>query len=149
MVRFGALLLLLVLVAAETRALSAPVERAVIVARVRPAAQRYTAAEAAGVERDFLAAMTPDDVARGVWALTLPSTSAAAPAVPALTDAQRASLAPLLRVGREKRHDVGELRSSRRAAETALLNDGAALVAVIGPERARALRTLAPQGRQR
>lgn len=83
-----------------------------------------------GIEPAFARHMTPDDVARGVWAL------ATAEGPLALTVEQRATLGPLLAEGTEARLRLGELRTARRATVAAQLGDHAALVEAIGLDRA-------------
>lgn len=85
---------------------------------------------------DFAAHMTPDDVARGVWAL---ADGGDAAGVAALTPDQRAALAPLMRDGQAQRARVSALRAKRQAAESAWLASGAALAAALGPARAQAV----------
>ncbi|MEN9786857.1 MAG: hypothetical protein RLZZ299_2121 [Pseudomonadota bacterium] len=75
----------------------------------------------------FLAHATPDDVARGLVALT------SAPGAPALSDPQRAALAEPLRRARDTRRRRDLLRSEARAAETAWLDASADLWTTLPP----------------
>jgi hypothetical protein len=81
------------------------------------------------IEPAFLAHMTADDVARGVYAL------AAVEGTVALTDPQRATIGPLLREGADLRARLGELRGQRRAAREAWMVDGAGIAGALGPDR--------------
>ncbi len=81
------------------------------------------------VEPGFLAHMTADDIARGVYAL------AAVEGAVALTDPQRATIGPLLREGADLRARLGELRGRRRAAREAWMIHGAGIVSALGPDR--------------
>ncbi|MFZ5477117.1 MAG: hypothetical protein ACOZNI_10110 [Myxococcota bacterium] len=86
----------------------------VVVTREAPAHAPYTEGPSA-LEPAFLARMTPDDVARGVWGL------AGERGELALTADQRAALAPLLARGAETRAALGTLRARRGEAEAAML----------------------------
>lgn len=99
---------------------------------VAPADTRVPApaiADTRSIEPAFLAHMTADDVARGVYAL------AAQEGAVALTDAQRGTIGPLLREGAELRARLGGLRGARRGAREAWMIDGTGLVAALGPDR--------------
>lgn len=112
----------LVLVVPDTRA-EAPETRA----------ETPTAAGTDNIQAAFLAHMTSDDVARGVYGL------AAETGEVALTEAQRATIRPLLVEGADLRARLGELRAARRAAREAWLTAGGGMVEAVGAERARAV----------
>jgi hypothetical protein len=82
---------------------------------------------------EFLAHMTADDVARGVYALAGDAGAAT------LTDAQRDAIAPLLKEGASLRAELGELRMARRAARESWQADVASMATTLGRDRARAL----------
>jgi hypothetical protein len=100
--------------AAEASALVAGRARPPIVTRAPIEAPAYTEGPS-GLEPGFLAHMTPDDVARGVWAL------ADERGAVALTAEQRAALAPLIAEGAATRERLGLLRAERQAEESAWL----------------------------
>jgi hypothetical protein len=76
------------------------------------------------LERLFATRMTPDDVARGVWAL-------AQGQGPGLAEGQGAALLPTARRARDARHQVDGLRSRRRAERAALRESGLALAVAL------------------
>lgn len=105
-----------------------------------PRALFPAAAEASSpIRMAATAALTADDIARGVWALAAAdgaeSASREGQGAPPLSDPQRATLGPLLATAARSRAALGERRMARRAAERALLADGVALVEALGPER--------------
>lgn len=107
---------------------------------VAAADTRVALPEAAGdgVEPAFLAHMTADDVARGVYGL------AEVDGAVALTADQRARIRPMLEEGAALRARLGALRAERRAARDAWVAGGATLAATLGPDRARAAAQVAP-----
>lgn len=78
----------------------------------------------AGVEPDFAQYMTPDDVARGLWALARGSG-------PGLDPTQAAALLPEARRARTARAEVDRLRGQRRGARDAWRDDGLALAVAL------------------
>jgi hypothetical protein len=76
------------------------------------------------LERLFATRMTPDDVARGVWALGEGQG-------PGLATGQGAALLPAARRARDARHQVDALRSQRRAGRAALRESGLALAVAL------------------
>ncbi len=133
MLRIGSIFLVAAVLAAETYALQTPRARVIILTRSRSDGPAYTVGNAAGIEAEFLAAMTPDDVVRGVWALAEHKNSLA------LTAPQRERLHMQIAHGATERHRLGELRAGRRAAEGELLHDGTLLAEAIGAARTRAI----------
>jgi hypothetical protein len=97
----------------------------VSVLEVGAGAARAPAPSDSRLEADFQGLLTADDVARGVQALERGDTGA-----PALTEAQRARLAPLVASGRDARKEVDRLRAERRAGRERLRDAGLALLAV-------------------
>ena len=89
------------------------------------------AAQAPGLEGRFAGTMTPDDVARGILAL-----SALAPHDGGLRPAQRAALGPQVAEAAAARAEVDRLRAARRAARDRLRAAGLELLAV-APSAAR------------
>ncbi len=132
--RVAALIVALAVCAVEATLLAGQAGPGVVVA---PPATRVTAPAATpapeatdAIEPSFLAHMTADDVARGVYAL------AAAEGPVALTTDQRARIRPLLEEGAALRARLGELRTERRRAREAWLVTGTQLADVDGASSA-------------
>jgi hypothetical protein len=101
--------------------------KTVILAREAASAPVSTPAIGEGSFGLFEATMTPDDVARGLWAL--------GDSGPGLTDAQRQALAPEIGRARELHARIAGLRGRRRAEQDRWLDDGAVLVDALGVNR--------------
>ncbi len=129
MLRAVALALLLGLVGVQAVALARGSGTGVIVTPGATSVPLRAAAEGSPLEPDFLAHMTADDVARGVYGL------AAVEGVLALSSAQRGSIGPFVGEGAALRARLGELRMARRAAREAWLVDGTELSAGLGRAR--------------
>jgi hypothetical protein len=97
---------------AEAWALGVGRARPTVVTRPESSLPAYTSGPG---DAAFLAHVTADDVARGVWALAEERGELA------LSPEQRASLAPLLMEGAETRRRLGELRAARRVTAEALM----------------------------
>jgi hypothetical protein len=128
-------LLLLALCLVEAGALARPAGPGVVVTADMSTSRPVPGPEEPALAADptsptFLAHMTADDVARGVYGL------GAETGAVALSPAQRGAIAPLLRDGAALRTRLGELRMERRTAREAWEADGARIVAVLGPARA-------------
>lgn len=115
--------------------------RLLVGARSRPVAVAFVAAPDAsldaapeGIEAEFAAHMTWDDVARGVWGL------GAETGAVALDAAQREAILPLLREAQASRAALGEKRAVRAAVRLSLVADHVRVVDVVGAERARRMR---------
>jgi hypothetical protein len=133
MVSFRILLLLLsvALCGAEAVALArnSP-SRPLILAR-QAAATPVAASGSTGATGAFEGTMTPDDVARGLWAL--------GDGGPGLSTEQRASLAGSVEKARTLRAKVADLRQLRRSRQDRWLADGAALAEALGSTRTHVL----------
>ena len=102
------------------RELRRPSPLPVVVLDDTPARPHTAPLELAQLEPNFAARMTPDDVARGMWAL-------AQGEGPGLTDAQAAHALPQAQAAHAARQDVDRLRGDRRAARARLRSTGAAM----------------------
>lgn len=120
---------------AELAALTVHPGRAVVLDRAQAPATPPVPADTLGLEAEFLARMTPDDVARGAAALC--RLDPADPLAP--TPEQRLALALTAGRGARARAALGEARMAARAKEDALLQSWSRIAALHGAERLRAM----------
>lgn len=117
--------LLALITTAELVVLVRTPPRALVVARAQTPATPPVPTDTLGLEPDFLARMTPDDVARGAAALC-----ALDPADPLRPDdAARARIATLAQAGAAQRAALGEAKMALRAKHLTELERWAEVVA--------------------